>query len=179
MSRSASVWKSPPCAERKSRARKLLCAVKCVIGSKLRGEGGAVQVRRRHGGRSEAPVDDVRRCSNKTCGARSQNSRQDDVKVHVRVFHATLKRIGCGISPHTMPERESRRSRKSPGPRLNLADCSIHCVNSTGERLLILIVFLEGRIVFSIVALITGHLKQTLEVHTHGVIDDARRPPVP
>jgi hypothetical protein len=27
--------------------------------------------------------------------------------VHVRVFHATLKRIGCGISPHTMLERES------------------------------------------------------------------------
>jgi hypothetical protein len=26
--------------------------------------------------------------------------------VHVRVFHATLKRIGCGISPHTMPKRE-------------------------------------------------------------------------
>jgi hypothetical protein len=34
LSRSASARKSPPCAERKSPARRLLCAVKCVIGSK-------------------------------------------------------------------------------------------------------------------------------------------------
>jgi hypothetical protein len=49
-----------------------------------------------------------------------------------------------------------------------VAACSINCVNSARERLLIVIVFLERRIVFSIVVLIIGHLKQSLEVHTHG-----------
>jgi hypothetical protein len=54
---------------------------------------------------------------------------------------------------------------ESPEARLNVAACSINCVNSARERLLIVIVSLEGRIV-----LIIGHLKQTLEVHTHGTL---------
>jgi hypothetical protein len=52
------------------------------------------------------------------------------------------------------------------GARLNVAACSINCVNSARGRLLIVIVFLERRIVF----LIIGHLKQTLEVHSHGTL---------
>jgi hypothetical protein len=59
---------------------------------------------------------------------------------------------------------------KVPVPRFNVAACSINCVNSGRERLLIVIVSLEGMIGFSIVALIIGHLKQTLEVHMHGAL---------
>jgi hypothetical protein len=108
MSRSASVWKSPPCAETKSRARRLLCAVKCVIGSKWRGEGGADQVRRRHGGRSEAPVDDVRRCSKKASGAKPSDQHPGPREEFTfECFMSTSKRRSCGISPHIMPERGS------------------------------------------------------------------------
>jgi hypothetical protein len=34
----------------------------------------------------------------------------------------------------------------------------------------LVIVFLERKIVFSIVVLIIGHLKQTLDVHLHGAL---------
>jgi hypothetical protein len=55
LSPSASTTKSPSCAERKSPARKLLCAVKCVIDSKWSDADGRAQVRFRSGG---ASVDD-------------------------------------------------------------------------------------------------------------------------
>jgi hypothetical protein len=58
---------------------------------------------------------------------------------------------------------------ESPGARLDVAACSVN-YNSARERLLIVIVSLERRIVFSIVVLIIGHLKQTLEVHMHGAL---------
>jgi hypothetical protein len=68
---------------------------------------------------------------------------------------------------------------ESPGARLDVAACSVN-YNSARERLLIVIVSLERRIVFSIVVfsivvfsivvLIIGHLKQTLEVHLDGAL---------
>jgi hypothetical protein len=78
MSRSAGAGKSPSCMGGKLPGLRRACAAMCAMNLKLRGEGGTVQVRHRHGGRSEAPVDDVRRCSNETSGARSQNSRHDE-----------------------------------------------------------------------------------------------------
>jgi hypothetical protein len=107
MSHCVGARKSHLCRGSKSPAPMLPCGVASAMQWKWRGGGGVVQVRRRLYVRAEVSVDDVRRRSKKTSGARSQNNRHDDVKVHVRVFHATLKRIGCGISPHTMLERES------------------------------------------------------------------------
>jgi hypothetical protein len=51
---------------------------------------------------------------------------------------------------------------ESPGARLNVAARSIAGSTPPGNELLIIIIFLARRIVFSIVVLIIGRLKQTL-----------------
>jgi hypothetical protein len=107
MSRSASASKSHSYLGSKSPGLMLPCVAACAMEWKWGCGGGAFQVWRRLDVRAEVSVDDVRRCSKKTSGARPQNNHHDDVNVHIRVFHAILKRIGCGISPRTMLERES------------------------------------------------------------------------
>jgi hypothetical protein len=102
-SRSASAWRSPWCGGGKSPARKLLCGAECVMDLKWSCADGKAQVRFHLGG---ASADDVNLCCKKTRGARTPNKPQDTRGVHVRVFHATSKRACCGISPHTMLERE-------------------------------------------------------------------------
>jgi hypothetical protein len=73
----------------------------------------------------------------------------------------------CGISPHTMLERESWRSRKVPGHHSTWP-----LVRSTttlpGNGYLLSSSPRERRIVF--VVLIIGHLKRILEVHVYGTL---------
>jgi hypothetical protein len=136
MSRSASAWKSPWCADGKSPARKLLCGAECVMDAKWSDADGWAQVRFHSGG---ASADDVSLCSKKTHGARPQNNTRD----HAREFT-----FGCFMRP--LSERVAG-SPRTPCPTVTLtkleikaqchdlyvAACSINCSNSARERLLI------------------------------------------
>jgi hypothetical protein len=130
------------------------------------GGDGAAQVRFRHG-EQVASVDD------------EGGPEEPEYRTSLRTTRGSRSSVSCDLltervagSPRTpcpnvnLDELEI----KVPVPRLNVAACSINCVNSGRERLLIVIVSLEGMIGFSIVALIIGHLKQTLEVHMHGAL---------
>jgi hypothetical protein len=87
MSRSASAWKSPWCGGGQSLARKLLCGAECVMDLKWSDGDGKAQVRFHSGA---ASADDVSLYSQKTRGARPQNTPTTTRGgVHVRVFHAT------------------------------------------------------------------------------------------
>jgi hypothetical protein len=131
------------------------------------GGDGAAQVRFRHG-EQVASVDD----EDGPGGARIPNKPQNHARSSRSSVSCDLLTERVAGSPRTpcpnvnLDELEI----KVPVPRLNVAACSINCVNSGRERLLIVIVSLEGMIGFSIAALIIGHLKQTLEVHMHGAL---------
>jgi hypothetical protein len=74
--------------------------------SKWSDADGEAQVRFRLGVRAEVSVNEVSLYSRNTVKPGLRTIPRTMRGVHVRVFHATSKRAYCGISPHTMPERE-------------------------------------------------------------------------
>jgi DNA invertase Pin-like site-specific DNA recombinase len=154
------------CGGGKSLARKLLCGAECVMDSKWSDADGKAQVRFHSGG---ASADDVSLYSKRLAEPEHRTAPGATRGVHVRGFMRPLNRAGCGISPHTMPEREILTKPEKSRARLNVAACSIN-YNSARERLLIVIVSLGAQDGLQYRRPYHRRPQADLDVHLHGAL---------